>query len=79
MLGLRYETSFNGLNANVHTFDLSGWEQNPDTLQVWTKLTFRRLGYVGTDTATLFRLTLTVDDASGCWSFTCDCANSGHG
>lgn len=57
---------------------MTGREANFDTLQIRTELAFSCLGYVRTDTAALLALTLAVDYAAGCRSFTCDCANSSH-
>ena len=57
---------------------MTGREANFDTLQIRTELASSCLGYVRTDTAALLALTLAVDYAAGCRSFTCDCANSCH-
>ena len=78
LLCLFDEAGFDGLNANVHPLYLTGWQANFDALQIGAKLAFRSLGNVRTDTATLLGLTLTVDDAAGCRTLACYCANLGH-
>lgn len=77
-LGFLNQACFDRFYADPQAFYLTRREAHFDALQIRTELALSGFCYVRTDATALLALTLTVDDAAGCRSFTCDCANSCH-
>lgn len=65
-------------HGDPHTLDGSVSELYADALYIGTKNALYRLGYVGTNTAAFFGLTLAVDYSPFDRALACDFANSSH-